>query len=412
MVMFAVMSGLGGSSMVYILADFGVFDSLTSKGSGNLTVQEQEKRKLTGREKRFIKFASVEYNGQIYMTPQDFLDSVVEGEPRPRFKRKKLTESEVKNMMRRMPKLHRNNEKFFRGLGSKGIISFSEYLFLLTILIKPQSGFKIAFAMLDQDGNERVDKEEFKVLETVFSSAARERREQEKNQQNSENNNDDDEEKGNTEGEKTSEEEANKKTHLDLDIFDDSDHGLTRSHNVDSSLLIYFFGRRGDAELCFEDFRKFMDNLQTEVLQMEYDEFAKGAQSITEVDFARILLRYTFLSSQEYKSILARLVDRLEDEAKNSKDGVLALKGITFQEFKDFCFFLNNLDDFQVNDNISTIFKFILHKNSSFSDCHENVYFGRSCNQTRRIFQGSNYLFRKGALPLCGQNSISGRYTS
>ena len=40
---------------------------------------------------------------------------------------------------------------------------FSEYLFLLTILIKPQSGFKIAFSMLDQDGNERIDKNEFKV---------------------------------------------------------------------------------------------------------------------------------------------------------------------------------------------------------------------------------------------------------
>lgn len=39
----------------------------------------------------------------------------------------------------------------------------SEYLFLLTILIKPQSGFKIAFAMLDRDGNERIDKKEFKV---------------------------------------------------------------------------------------------------------------------------------------------------------------------------------------------------------------------------------------------------------
>lgn len=34
------------------------------------------------REKRFIKFASVEYDGQLYMTPQDFLDSVVESEPR------------------------------------------------------------------------------------------------------------------------------------------------------------------------------------------------------------------------------------------------------------------------------------------------------------------------------------------
>jgi hypothetical protein len=47
-------------------------------------------------------------------------------------------------------------------------MSFSEYLFLLTILIKPQSGFKIAFAMLDQDGNERIDKEEFRVSQHFF----------------------------------------------------------------------------------------------------------------------------------------------------------------------------------------------------------------------------------------------------
>lgn len=38
--------------------------------------------KLSAREKRFIKFASVEFDGQIYMTPQDFLESVVEQEPR------------------------------------------------------------------------------------------------------------------------------------------------------------------------------------------------------------------------------------------------------------------------------------------------------------------------------------------
>lgn len=38
--------------------------------------------KLTSRERRFIRFASVEYDGQLYMTPQDFLESVVEAEPR------------------------------------------------------------------------------------------------------------------------------------------------------------------------------------------------------------------------------------------------------------------------------------------------------------------------------------------
>lgn len=74
-------------------------------------------------------------------------------------------------------------------------------------------------------------------------------------------------------------------------IFDDDDHGLQRAHSVDTTLLIYFFGRRGNDQLKFEDFHRFMDNLQTEVLQMEYQEFSKGAKTITELDFARILLR-------------------------------------------------------------------------------------------------------------------------
>jgi len=350
LIVFAIMSGFGGSSLLYIMSNNGVFDSVALKTSTSPSLShsvEQEKRKLTAREKRFIKFASVEFDGQIYMTPQDFLESVVEGEPRPRFKRKKLTEAEVKDMMRRMPKLHRNNENFFRGLGSKGIISFSEYLFLLTILIKPQSGFKIAFAMLDQDGNERIDKEEFKVLENVFSSAARER----KTQQIAERCEEQNIEQVAQETSMT-DDEANKKAHLEL-IFDDSDHGLSRSHSVDTSLLLYFFGKRGDSELGFEDFRKFMDNLQTEVLQMEYNEFAKGSQAITEIDFARILLRYTYLNHEEYEMILDRLVQRLDDEAKTSEHGHLALKGITFEEFKDFCLFLNNLDDFQVGNLLS-----------------------------------------------------------
>lgn len=71
-----------------------------------------------------------------------------------------------------MPRLSKNDDQFFRSLGGHGIISYSEYLFLLTILIKPQSGFKIAFAMLDQDGNERIDKTEFRVCKglTFFIS--------------------------------------------------------------------------------------------------------------------------------------------------------------------------------------------------------------------------------------------------
>lgn len=38
----------------------------------------------TYREMRFLQFASVEYKGVIYMTPQDFLESVTEEMPRRR----------------------------------------------------------------------------------------------------------------------------------------------------------------------------------------------------------------------------------------------------------------------------------------------------------------------------------------
>jgi hypothetical protein len=129
-------------------------------------IKEEETKvvKLTSREKRFIRFASVEYDGQLYMTPQDFLESVVEAEPRPRLKRKVLTPKEIDKMKDSTPPLSQGSARLFRSLRDKGIISYTEYLFLLSILTKPQSGFRIAFNMFDTDGNERVDKNEFLVV--------------------------------------------------------------------------------------------------------------------------------------------------------------------------------------------------------------------------------------------------------
>ena len=56
-------------------------DHLTTGPNASLSLPaaavEQEKRKLTAREKRFIKFSSVEYDGQIYMTPQGTLQVLI-----------------------------------------------------------------------------------------------------------------------------------------------------------------------------------------------------------------------------------------------------------------------------------------------------------------------------------------------
>ncbi|XP_036672541.3 calcium uptake protein 3, mitochondrial isoform X7 [Drosophila suzukii] len=298
---------------------------------------ELENVKLTARERRFIKFASVEFDDQLYMTPQDFLDSVVEQEPRPRLKRRQLSSDEVDKYKENTPALKKGSTRLFRNLRDKGIISYTEYLFLLSILTKPKSGFRIAFNMFDTDGNQRVDKDEFlviisilagalkdtqnvdpqtkQIMERIFSGAWKEKH-----------------------GEQESEEEleSSAPTPLEQGYVNDGE-GLQRRHMVATTLQLHFFGKRGTGVINYDNFYRFMDNLQTEVLELEFHEFSKGNSVISELDFAKILLRYTYLATDEYDVFLERLLERVKDE-----------KGISFHDFRDFCHFLNNLDDFTI----------------------------------------------------------------
>nr|CAD7196677.1 unnamed protein product [Timema douglasi] len=295
--------------------------------------------KLTSRERRFIKFASVEYDGQLYMTPQDFLESVVEQEPRPRLKRRVLTSKELEMIRDQTPPLSQSSPQMFRTLRDKGIISYTEYLFLLSILTKPRTGFEIAFNMFDTDGNQRVDKNEFLVIRQLLGGNLLQDREIDEKTQIAM-------EKifshawrgkhgipdtGITE-DKTPVEAA-----TPYEEYVDDSQGLQRRHLVDTTLIVHFFGKKGKDELQYEGFRKFMENLQTEVLELEFHEFSKGQDTISEVDFAKILLRYTYLDTNEYDMYLDRLLDRIKEE-----------KGITFNEFQVFCQFLNNLEDFTI----------------------------------------------------------------
>lgn len=83
------------------------------------------------------------------------------------------------------------------------------------------------------------------------------------------------------------------------DQYVDDEQGLQRRHVVDTSLIVHFFGPKGKEELRYEGFKRFMENLQTEVLELEFSEFSKGLPTISETDFAKILLRYTYLDTDE-----------------------------------------------------------------------------------------------------------------
>ncbi|KAH0953510.1 hypothetical protein HN011_010301 [Eciton burchellii] len=329
--------------------------------------------KLTTRERRFIKFASVTFDGQLYMTPQDFLDSVIEPEPRPRLKRRVLTEQELDVMRNSTSSLRHGSMHMFRNLRDKGIISYTEYLFLLSILTKPKTGFRIAFNMFDTDGNERVDKTEFLVIRRLMGGSLKQRdldeptkralraiitpgdeilgkaklREARPTNSNETASNsymekifshawrgrhgcETKEELEQLQERQTTPEEIQGQ-------FIDDDQGLQRRHAVDTTLMVHFFGKDGTTELRYEDFKQFMENLQHEVLELEFHEFSKGHNTINELDFAKILLRYTYLEPDEYEKYLDRMLDRTDLHI-----------GITFEEFRRFYQFLNNLDDFSI----------------------------------------------------------------
>lgn len=306
------MSIIASASMaVYLLASkrrLTVLAKRPTKEARDAAIREDREEAehtmhLTQRERRFIRFASVEYDGQLYMTPEDFLESLTESEPRPRLHRRQLSKKELEHMVDQTPARKYGSTKLFRDLRERGIISYTEYLFLLSVLTKPQCGFRIAFNMFDTDGNQRVDKQEFLVLEKIFSTVARH-------------------------GKKL-------KTGADVPELEESENKDLR--NIDTTLLVHLFGRKGTDTLRYDDFHRFMDNLQTEVLELEFTEFSRGMPTISEVDFARILLRYTYIHSANYEAYIDRVMDRIPEE-----------KGITFDQFKAFCQFLNNLDDFSI----------------------------------------------------------------
>ncbi|XP_054679944.1 calcium uptake protein 3, mitochondrial isoform X6 [Grus americana] len=254
----------------------------------------------TPREQRFRRFASLEFEGQLYMTPYDFIQAVTNDEPKRAKQWRSLSKQELNQILMETPPVWKGSSKLFRNLNEKGVISYTEYLFLLCILTKPHAGFRIAFNMFDTDGNEMVDKKEFLVLQEIFR-------------------------KKNEKRERKGDEE--KRAMLRADDISSS--------LSDTTLLVHFFGKKGKAELNFEDFYRFMDNLQTEVLEIEFLSYSNGMNTISEEDFAHILLRYT--NVENTSSYLENMRCRIPEE-----------KGITFDEFRSFFQFLNNLEDFTI----------------------------------------------------------------
>ena len=61
-------------------------------------------------------------------------------------------------------------ESIFQKLSSGGLISFSDYIFLLTVLSTSRRHFEVAFKMFDLNGDGDVDAKEFEVVTNLMKS--------------------------------------------------------------------------------------------------------------------------------------------------------------------------------------------------------------------------------------------------
>ena len=127
--------------------------------------------------------------------------------------------------------------------------------FLLCTLSKYKHHFRIAFSIYDRDCNGSIELSEFiRVQNSILGNVP--------------------------------------------ELLDPRTTGLT------SSLLVHLFGSDGKGTLSFEEFSKFIDAFQKEILLYEFNNYAKGNRTVSSEDFANLIMRYSSVTRKEIKVCL------------------------------------------------------------------------------------------------------------
>ncbi|KAH0539883.1 hypothetical protein KQX54_009460 [Cotesia glomerata] len=105
---------------------------------------------------------------------------------------------------------------------------------------------------------------------------------------------------------------------------------------VNSALTTYFFGSKMDQKLTIEKFLDFQEQLQKEILSLEFEHRNPDANGkITETDFTELLLAYASYSKDKRMKILKRVKKQFRDN----------LQGVSKEDYLKFFNFLNNIND-------------------------------------------------------------------
>ncbi|NWR50296.1 MICU1 protein, partial [Regulus satrapa] len=238
---------------------------------------------------------------EVFMTPQDFVRSITPNEKQPenlgldqfivkRYDGKKLSQEREK---------FADEDSIFYALGECGLISFSDYIFLTTVLSTPQRNFEIAFKMFDLNGDGEVDMEEFEQASWTISASI-----------------------------------IRSQTSMGMRHRDRSTTGNTLKTGFSSALTTYFFGADLKGKLTISHFLDFQRKLQHDILKLEFERHEPVDGRITERQFGSMLLAYSGVQSKKLTVMLKQL-------KKHFQDG----EGLTFEEVENFFTFLKNIND-------------------------------------------------------------------
>uniref|UniRef100_T2M6K5 Calcium uptake protein 1,mitochondrial n=1 Tax=Hydra vulgaris TaxID=6087 RepID=T2M6K5_HYDVU len=271
---------------------------------------ENRIRQYSTPDKIFRYFATIQdiNSNDIFMTPEDFVRSLTPNVLQPHdlgldiFKQvhvKNLPVYESKNF---------GENSVFLFFGDKGLVNFSDYVFLLAVIGTSSRIIELAFKMFDLNGDGDVTEDEFEKVRSLFLSMS-------------------------TSGSRH------------------RDHATTGSilnNHVSSELKTYFFGKDGLKKLTVDRFIEFKMKLQKEVMLLEFQMFGSKDGVISENKFTEMLLTYAYFDKAKHSKILKK-IKKMYGEGSGKNEGLL------FEDYLDFYQFLLNLRDVEMALSFHTV---------------------------------------------------------
>jgi len=173
-------------------------------------------------------------------------------------------------------------------IGAHGLLSYTDFCFLLTMLSTPQRYIDTAFNLFDVTGDGNIEAKEFAYVSTKM---------------------------------------AHKSGGFGSYTNLDQEEILASS----SGLLNYLFGKDRSKSISKEDIKKLQSNLLDEIIELEFSEYDKdGSGRISECDLCKFLLKNTKIPPKKIKAMLKKVEKKWPSKAR----------GISLPSFKNLFYVL------------------------------------------------------------------------